>query len=111
MSITLAGDTTLAGSLEVEMMPGFWPQAGDTYDILDFVSANLNETFTLGALPDLPGMLGWGSSQFYSSGHAVGHSRTRHAAVAGPRHAAGVAEAVKACIAVRRGDIRNGIKE
>jgi len=68
--LVVDGNLTLDGNLNVLAIGGFEPQAGDIFDILDldFESGTLSGTFSPVLLPDLPGMLGWGSSHLYSSG-------------------------------------------
>lgn len=58
--------TLLGGSLDVVLLGGFAPAAGDPFDILDF--ASLSGRFSVLHLPGLaPGLL-WDTSALYSTG-------------------------------------------
>jgi hypothetical protein len=58
--------TLLGGTLDVLLLDGFAPGAGDAFDILDF--ASLSGTFSALNLPGLTPSLFWDSSQLYSAG-------------------------------------------
>ena len=64
--VDVTGLLTLDGTLDVELVPGFRPNLGDSFDILDWGTRN-GEFDTL----DLPGLLGnlkWDTSRLYSDG-------------------------------------------
>jgi T5SS/PEP-CTERM-associated repeat protein len=61
----VTGPLSLAGVLEVMLVNGFVPSAGQSFDILDWGS--LAGTFTSLALPPLAG-LAWNTDQLYSTG-------------------------------------------
>jgi hypothetical protein len=67
----VGGSLVLGGTLDVELLYGFRPQAGQAFDILDFDPANLSGRFDAVNLPDLGGGLSWDTSNLYSTG-AVG---------------------------------------
>jgi hypothetical protein len=64
--IDVTGLLTLDGTLDVELVPGYRPNLGDSFDILDWGTRS-GEFDTL----DLPGLLGnlkWDTSRLYSDG-------------------------------------------
>jgi probable HAF family extracellular repeat protein len=61
----VTGDLSLDGLLEVSILPGFTPAAGQSFDILDWGS--LSGTFAAINLPTLAG-LSWNTSQLYMTG-------------------------------------------
>ncbi|HEY3394101.1 MAG TPA: hypothetical protein VGK58_15415, partial [Lacipirellulaceae bacterium] len=58
--INVAGELTLGGTLEISLINGFTPSAGQSFDILNWGS--LSGAFSLVALPSLEG-LAWDTSQ------------------------------------------------
>jgi hypothetical protein len=64
-SIAVAGQLSLAGTLDVSLIEGFTPNAGQSFNILDW--GGLTGTFTSINLPSLEG-LAWNTSQIYSNG-------------------------------------------
>jgi len=65
-SLTIAGAATLGGSLDVSLIGGFTPHAGNSFDILDWGS--LTGTFSSIQLPTLASGLQWDTSHLYSTG-------------------------------------------
>lgn len=61
--LNVAGDLTLAGRLEVTLINGFTPAAGQTFDFL--TGGNISGTFSALMLPSLPS-LAWDTSQLTS---------------------------------------------
>lgn len=66
--VTIDGQAALAGTLDVELLNGFHPHAGQTFDILNFDPANLSGEFAAISLPDLGGGLAWDTSSLYTTG-------------------------------------------
>ena len=64
--LQVAGTLEVGGGLAVELLDGFVPVAETDFQIFD--AGTLSGTFSAVLLPDLPGMLGWDSSDLYSSG-------------------------------------------
>lgn len=64
--IDVTGLLSLGGTLDVSLLPGFNPQSGNTFDILDWDS--LDGEFYDVNLPDLSAGLAWNTSQLYTSG-------------------------------------------
>jgi hypothetical protein len=64
--IQVSGQLSLAGTLDVTLINGFAPQAGQFFDILDW--ASLAGAFDVLQLPELSGELVWNSSQLYETG-------------------------------------------
>jgi hypothetical protein len=64
-SIAVAGELSLAGTLDVSLFNGFTPSAGQSFNILDWGS--LVGTFSSINLPSLPGLI-WNTSQLYATG-------------------------------------------
>ena len=64
--LQVAGILYVGGGSAVELFGGFVPAADADSQIFD--AGTLSGTFSAGLLPDLPGMLGWDSSDLYSSG-------------------------------------------
>jgi T5SS/PEP-CTERM-associated repeat protein len=64
--VSVAGQLSLAGTLNVSLINSFSPQAGNKFDILDWGS--LNGTFATVQLPALPAPLAWNTSQLYQTG-------------------------------------------
>ena len=56
-SLTIAGLADLGGTLDVQLLDGFSPSAGDTFEII--TAANVLGTFDTINLPSLPGDLLW----------------------------------------------------
>jgi len=69
--LDVGGSLTLGGTLDVDLLYGFRPQAGQTFDILDFDPENLSGRFSAFDLPALGGGLSWDTSALYTSG-AIG---------------------------------------
>jgi hypothetical protein len=67
-TVTIGGQASLDGTLDVELLYGFRPQAGQTFDILNFDPANLAGSFDTINLPDLGGGLSWDTSNLYTTG-------------------------------------------
>jgi T5SS/PEP-CTERM-associated repeat protein len=65
-SLTIAGTATLGGSLDVSLLNGFAPQAGNAFDILDWGSHT--GKFNSIELPALASGLQWDTSQLDSTG-------------------------------------------
>jgi hypothetical protein len=63
--IVSSGAMSLDGTLEVVLTGSFMPQAGDTFDILDW--STLDGTFAVLDLPPVAGIQ-WDTSQLYTSG-------------------------------------------
>lgn len=66
--ITGIGYLAPAGTLAVTAAPGFAPQPGDAFDLLDFGSLAPGRTFTTVQLPPLPDGLSWDTSALYTTG-------------------------------------------
>jgi len=64
--LLIAGNLQAGGQLQVDLLDGFAPEAGDLFDILDF--ATLSGSFTAMNLPVLDGRLVWDTSQFFVDG-------------------------------------------
>ena len=62
----VAGQLSLEGALQVSLINGFAPAAGNTFDVLDWGS--LTGTFTSLQLPTLGASLQWNTSQLYTTG-------------------------------------------
>ena len=62
----IAGNLQAGGQLQVDLLDGFAPQAGDLFDILDF--ATLSGNFAAMDLPVLDGGLVWDASQLSVDG-------------------------------------------
>ena len=65
-AIHVGGHLTLDGTLEVALIDGFAPAAGQSFDLLDW--GTLHGTFDHVALPALPNALQWDASSLYTSG-------------------------------------------
>jgi hypothetical protein len=65
-AILASGTLGLDGALQVALINGFAPSAGNSFDILDW--GTLNGTFDTLQLPALTGGLTWNTSQLYTSG-------------------------------------------
>jgi hypothetical protein len=64
--VSVAGSLTLGGALVVSLIDGFTPQAGNSFDILDWMT--LDGTFDALQLPVLADGLTWDVSQLYTTG-------------------------------------------
>jgi probable HAF family extracellular repeat protein len=64
--IVVDGSFALDGTLQVSLINSFTPQAGNSFDILDW--DNLTGTFDTLALPVLSGSLVWNTDQLYTTG-------------------------------------------
>ena len=69
--VDVGGTLALGGTLDVDLLYGFQPHAGQTFDILNFDPANLSGEFAALDLPDLGGGLAWDTSNLYTTG-AIG---------------------------------------
>ncbi|NQU74838.1 MAG: PEP-CTERM sorting domain-containing protein [Planctomycetes bacterium] len=70
-AIDVAGSLTTDGTLDVIAIEGFTPQAGNTFDLLDFNIATLTGAFDIVNLPALgPGLM-WYIDSLYTSGEIV----------------------------------------
>jgi hypothetical protein len=63
--VNISGTANLAGTLDVELLGGFMPKAGDTFDILN---GDVNGRFSNLSLPSLSGGMSWDMSALYSNG-------------------------------------------
>jgi hypothetical protein len=61
-----SGSLGLGGALQVSLVNGFLPVAGNTFDILDW--STLSGTFSSVTLPTLNGRIVWKSSQLFTNG-------------------------------------------
>jgi len=61
------GELTPGGTLRISLIDGLVPQAGDTFDILDFASVSA-AAFTTIELPELVGREVWDTSNLYTTG-------------------------------------------
>jgi hypothetical protein len=66
--LTVTGDFTLGGGLEVVLINGFAAQAGDAFDLFDFDPALLSGDFASITLPPLAPGLRWDTSQLRTAG-------------------------------------------
>jgi hypothetical protein len=64
--LSVSGDVSLAGTLQISLINGFTPTLGDSFDILDW--GTLSGTFSTLQLPALGNNLAWDTSQLYTSG-------------------------------------------
>ena len=64
--LLVTGMASLAGTLDVALLGGFTPTAGQSFDIIDWGS--LDGTFSALNLPVLSGGLSWNTSQLYTMG-------------------------------------------
>lgn len=64
--LQVAGGLTLDGALDVALLGGFSPSAGQSFDVLDW--STLNGTFAALNLPTLAAGLAWNTSQLYTTG-------------------------------------------
>ena len=62
----VTGQLSLGGTLEVSLVDGFAPAAGNTFDILDW--GTLSGTFATLHLPTLAAGLSWDASKLYATG-------------------------------------------
>ena len=63
--LSLSGTLAAGGTLDVDLINGFTPTAGNSFDLLDFTTAT--GTFAL-SLPALGGGLSWNTSQLLTTG-------------------------------------------
>ncbi len=66
--LDFGGRAVLNGTLEVALIEGFVPQAGERFDILNFDPALLAGAFDAVELPTLPSGLAWDRSSLYTQG-------------------------------------------
>jgi hypothetical protein len=64
--LAIAGAVALGGTLDISLINGFMPAAGQVFDILDWGS--LDGVFDELVLPTLAGSLQWNTSELYISG-------------------------------------------
>ena len=64
--LLVTGTLTLSGTLEVQLLDGFFPTIDTGFHIFD--ATDLSGTFSTVVLPDLSGNLDWDSSHLYNSG-------------------------------------------
>jgi hypothetical protein len=62
------GQLTLSGTLNLSLINGFQPAAGQSFDLLDFDAASLSGAFSAISLPTLASGLMWNASQLTTSG-------------------------------------------
>jgi len=74
-AIDVADTLSLGGMLDVRLIDGFVPTAGNTFDILDW--SVLDGTFDSVLLPELPGNLSWDTNDLYVSGELSVESAER----------------------------------
>lgn len=67
-TVRFGGSATLDGTLDVVLINGFGPGAGDTFDILDFDLLRLAGGFDTVNLPALGSGLAWDTSALYTTG-------------------------------------------
>jgi T5SS/PEP-CTERM-associated repeat protein len=65
--LTITGNMTLGGTLDVSLAPGYVPVSGEEFDILDF-SNTPDTAFARINLPALSATLAWDTSQLYTTG-------------------------------------------
>jgi hypothetical protein len=63
--LSLSGTLAAGGTLDIDLINGFTPTAGNSFDILDFTTAT--GAFAL-SLPALGGGLSWNTSQLLTTG-------------------------------------------
>jgi hypothetical protein len=66
--VGFGGKTVLDGTLEVALLGGFMPQAGQEFDILNFDPASVTGHFDAVELPVLIKGLSWDTSGLYTQG-------------------------------------------
>jgi hypothetical protein len=64
--LAVSGNAAFGGVLRVKLLEGYVPQAGASFDVLDWGS--LTGTFSTLSLPALPAPLNWNTSQLYTTG-------------------------------------------
>ena len=64
--VVVGGALALGGTLDVNLINSFTPQAGNSFDIFDWSS--VTGTFSALQLPTLAGALAWNTSQLYTTG-------------------------------------------
>jgi hypothetical protein len=64
--LVVTGTATLGGTLEVNLLDGFTPSAGQSFDVLDF--GGVTGTFSQFDLPGLDPGLAWDLSALYTDG-------------------------------------------
>ena len=65
--LDIAGNLTPGGTLQVALIDGFAPSAGDTFDILDWGTLAAG-SFSAVELPELTGRKVWDASELYTTG-------------------------------------------
>lgn len=66
--LDFGGQLTLGGTLNVSLINGFQPAAGQSFDLLDFNAASLSGAFSAISLPTLASGLMWNASQLTTTG-------------------------------------------
>ena len=66
--LNIGGQLTIGGTLNVSLINGFHPAAGQSFDLLDFDVASLSGAFSAINLPTLASGLMWNASQLTTSG-------------------------------------------
>jgi hypothetical protein len=79
--VNVAGQLSVAGTLNVSLINGFKPATGSSFDILDW--STLNGTFGTLQLPDLGGRILWDTSHLYDSGALGGTISVQNTLYAG----------------------------
>jgi len=69
-ALDVGGNLELGGTLQVVLIDEFTPQAGDTFDILDWGELG-PATFIDIELPELSGRMAWDTSDLYTTGQIV----------------------------------------
>jgi T5SS/PEP-CTERM-associated repeat protein len=64
--LAVSGNAAIAGVLRVKLLDGYVPQAGASFDVLDW--GTRTGTFSSLSLPALPAPLAWNTSQLYTTG-------------------------------------------
>jgi hypothetical protein len=73
-AVVASGALSLGGSLQVSLINGFTPAAGNSFDIFDW--DNLSGTFSTLLLPALSSSLSWDTSQLHTTGFLTVVSRS-----------------------------------
>ena len=90
--LVVNGDATIDGTVAVELIDGFSPQANDNFDVLDFNSFSGTPIFDF-SLSQLAGGLTWDTSQFSTDGRLCVDSCGTGGGLAGDFNNNGVVDA------------------
>jgi hypothetical protein len=90
--LVVNGDATIDGTVVIELIDGFIPQANDNFDVLDFNSFSGTPIFDF-SLSQLAGGLAWDTSQFSTDGRLCVSSCGAGGGVAGDFNNNGVVDA------------------